>query len=382
MNHPFFYRLTVLSAIILWGAGALLGQVNSAEETLKNKATNSAPAIQPAKDLPAEVKDAEADKAMGILNAQGYLALFNTLRKEAKAANRYRIPREKQQQLDQVVDKLALHFPQSYEYHYAAYLSHQYDTAMGHHLMEAYRLAPNKPELYNELVAHCELSSDEAGKVAYCKLIDQKKVYDQQLYQYSRNLFRSLEPGAFVITRGEWDTYPLWVLQHVHRIRPDVTVLQLELLHQQHYFNRMMAPFKLKKGAYQRFLSNQPAFLKELAASPKPVYLALTNDQKLISACSENLYATGLAMKISIKPFDNIPVLMANWKTFELSGLNTPTNEQELNRIHGNYILPLGLLYQKSLETGNRAEAEKLKQQMLDVAKKAGKLKEMEGYFE
>ena len=282
-----------------------------------------------------------------------------------------------------VVEKMEQLYPQSFEYHYASWLNARQDTAMGSHLLEAFRLQPYRAEIYDDLVALSELSADTAMKAMFCRLIDTAKLYDPLLYQYARNLFRSVDNGAYIFTQGEWDTYPLWVLQNVHGERADITVLQLDLLHQKHYFDRMMAPFRLKRNAWQRYTTDRAQFFRELAATKhgKSVYLALTVDPHIINTNSDKLYNTGLAMKLSDQTFENLPILARNWKTFDLSALDATPANHNLNRMNGNYIMPMGLLYVKATEEGNIAEAEMLKQKMLETAAKAGMRSEMEKFF-
>jgi hypothetical protein len=325
--------------------------------------------------------DLEVAEAAGTLNAAGYLALFQEIRKHALAKNRNTVPPRQQLQLEQVVNRLENKYPQSFEYHCAAYYLNRYDTAGGSHLREAHRLAPANKALLSELVALAELSSDPKQKLEYCRKIETQKVYDPLLYHYGRNLLTSVEAGGWLITQGEWDTYPVWVLQSVHRFRTDVTLLQLDLLHQQHYFERVMAPFKLKKGAYKRFVANPSSFLKELAVASKPVYLSLTVDQNYITQNGSILFTTGLAMKVSQKPFDNLPLLVEHWKSFDLTNLPSTKADKELNKMLGNYIMPAGLLYQKALTDGRTGEADTLRVLMTGLARNAGRSAEMEQFL-
>jgi len=360
----------------------LYAQVNTTEKVPASNQTvrtNFSNTVTPASE--AAPLDLEAAEASGTLNAAGYFALFQNIRTKALSANRYQPAVRSQQQLQQVVERLGTHHPKSYEYHYAAYLVNRYDTAAGDHLREAHRLAPANKALLSELVALAELSSDPKQKLEYCRKIETQKVYDPLLYQYGRNLLTSVEAGGWLITQGEWDTYPLWVLQTVHRFRTDVTLLQLDLLHQQHYFERVMAPFKLKKGAYKRFVSNPSNFLKELAVASKPVYLSLTVDQNYITQNGSILFATGLAMKVSQKPFDNLPLLAEHWKSFDLTNLPSTKADKELNKMLGNYIMPAGLLYQKALTDGRTGEADTLRVLMTGLARNAGRGAEMEQYL-
>jgi hypothetical protein len=365
--------------LLLYGIAAK-GQVNTQEPATNVSRQNTKNAMTP---VPAEA-EAESAAPAGVMTAQGYLAVFTRLQQDAQRKNRYKVNVQQQKQLDQVVEKLSELYPQSFEYHYAAYLNARLDTAAGHHLLEAYRLARARSDLLDDLASLSELKGDHNKKLDYCRQLDQKKVYDPLLYTYAMNLFLSLEQGAILFTQGEWDTHPLWVLQNVRRLRTDVTILQLDLLHQELYFNRMMAPLKLKKGAYQRFVNDKPAFFREVAAakSSRPVYLSISLDQELISSLGNILYTTGLAMKLSDKPFDNVTVLLANWKSFDITAITTRSSNPDLNRMNGNYILPMGVLYRTALTNGNTAEADKLKQMMLAVAGNTGKRKEMEGFFD
>lgn len=385
-KHIFLIRFSFLLISLLISAGVLLSQVTQQE--LQQQNTNQPPAtnVMPEgllKVTPETYDDIMEAAKMGVLNEAGYFTIFTAIRNDAIGSDRYNISTDKQQQLDMVVGKMEQLYPQSFEYHYAAYLNARNDTAMGGHLLEAHRMAPFRTELYDDLVALAELSDNSTMKREFSQLLENRKVYDPLLYQYGRNMFRSLEKGAYIFTRGEWDTYPLWVLQSVHNENGDITVLQLDLLHKEHYFNRMMAPFKLKKGAYHRFIADKPAFFRELAAAKhgKPVYLSLTVDQQIISNIAPLLYNTGLAMKLSSAPFDNLTTLKANWNSFDLPDFSAPSGNQDLNRMTGNYIMPMGLMYRKAIAMGDSAEAEKIKEKMLNLAKSAGKLNEMEKFF-
>lgn len=369
--------IAILLALCLPGIAD--GQVN------QEPATNNAPVNLKKQEAVAKDKETAAPEAEGMaaMNEAGYFAMFTKLRKEALASNRYKIAPDKQKQLDQVVEKLKQLNARSFEYHYAKYLNSRYDTAAGSHLLEAYRIAPQRTEILDDLTSFYELTGDDNQQKKYCRLIQQKNIYDPYLYHYGKNLLKSLAGNAFLVTQGEWDTQPLWVLQQVQNVRTDVTVLQLDLLHREHYFNRMMAPLKLKKGAWKRFVADKAAFFRELAEikSDKPVYLSLTVNQTLLGSTGNYLFNTGLAMRLSSTPVDNIPLLAENWKTFDLTHLQPETTDPEINKLAGNYIFPLGLLYQRAVSEGNQEEADKLKQLMTQIAKKAGKSKEMEEYF-
>jgi len=61
------------------------------------------------------------------------------------------------------------------------------------------------------------------------------------VYDYASNYLNSLDDDAILITFGDNDTFPLWYLQAAKRMRPDVAILNINLLNTPDYLHHIRA---------------------------------------------------------------------------------------------------------------------------------------------
>jgi len=133
----------------------------------------------------------------------------------------------------------------------------------------------------------------------------------------------SLEPNAVLITNGDNDTYPLWILQQVKQVRPDVTVLNISLLPEESYFSSLLGS-KFKKLSYDNVKTTAKTemggekqlfrsyFLKAVVNQIKtqytnhPIYFALTVYDQHTKPFKDDFYLTGLAYRYNTERFDNL----------------------------------------------------------------------------
>jgi hypothetical protein len=93
------------------------------------------------------------------------------------------------------------------------------------------------------------------------------------LLEYNYNVLMSLDQNAILVTAGDNDTYPIWLLQNARGIRPDVTVINSSLITVPEYRRRLMKEQNIAGDAslldWERFaeteLEEVPARLSQLS---------------------------------------------------------------------------------------------------------------------
>ncbi|MBL4706021.1 MAG: hypothetical protein JKY54_15960 [Flavobacteriales bacterium] len=293
-----------------------------------------------------------------VMVARQYQDEFLRTRKAAIDANTKQITVVEQKELDVIVEKMEAEVPASAEFHYVKYVNSNYDVTKVDHLHKAYELSNNKVELYDDYIAYYELTHNEAKKTEFCSKLYKSKSIPSGIMDYNYNVLMSLEKNAIIFVNGFDDTYPIWMHQHVKGIRKDVTILNVDLLGVDAYRNNKMKSLGVTSNV--NYNIDRVGFIKSIAKEnpTKPIYFALTLNQIAIKEVKEHLYLTGLALKYSPKPMDNIPVLEKNWEnSFRVASLDQTHSNSTVKKMNNNYILPLMLLSMNYKTQGNTEQS-------------------------
>jgi len=116
-------------------------------------------------------------------------------------------------------------------------------------LERAASLDPDFIDPWFGLVDYYMMREDERVDAALRELLAGKAI-PNEVMDYNYNTLMLLDPNAILITNGDMDTYPPWILIRILKIRPDVMIVNRSLLNTEWY------PGLLMKGGLPRFISH------------------------------------------------------------------------------------------------------------------------------
>ncbi len=196
-------------------------------------------------------------------------------------------------------------------------------------------------------------------------------LFSQSVLNWNFNALVSLEQNAVLVVQNDAQAYPVWVLQQAASVRTDVLVLAYESLGRADYQSFMADdPRAALKGNDPRAVLNH--FLQNYKTVP--VYFGVMLDKSLVQQEQHHLYLTGLSLKFSKMPFENLAVLKKHYENdFRLDYLRQDYNpelllEQEA-AMNLNYLPAFLQLYRYYADNGNAEAAADLKKMSINIAK-------------
>ena len=316
-------------------------------------------------------------------NASSWLNYYKASRYSNYTNTSNKINENAQKELDNIVNDMKKNVPNSFEFNYAKYWNGNNDISLFPYLEKAYQIGPNNTELYDDMIAYYELTGNDAKKKEFCEKWYNNKDIPDQVIKYNYNVLMSLEQDAVIITNGDYDTYPLWVLQNVKNIRKDVCVINKNLIaHDSYRINKFKAigicdVVNLNPG------TSPLTWFKALCEKnpEKTIYFGLTIAPEILSTMKDKLYLTGLVYRFSNTGIDNVPILKKNWEEkFDVKYFSDLIKESS-NPINTNYLVPMLVLYKYYLKINQQEPAEDLLKEIKMIAKKSGKENTVERFL-
>lgn len=300
---------------------------------------------------------------------------------------------EKQQRLRQLVDQMKKAIPASYTYPYCEWVLGGNDMNYYHFLQQAIALDPERTEHIDYMINIGEMTRDINQRNQYS--LKKWEVHDVSpgMMYYNYNTLIGLEKNALLLTAGDNDTYPAWVLQ-ARGIRPDITVINLYLLRIKEYREKLFRELDLKlpdlSGDKEKSFFESD-ILRYLFENKKqyPVYLSLTATGCFqdLSAIEHNLYLTGLAYQYDTASVDNIALLRKNMEQrYQLDYLThsfyEEIAEEQVRSISINYLIPMLKLYEHYHLSGDLLRKEWIREKLILLSKGTEQEKTIKQYVD
>lgn len=303
--------------------------------------------------------DKEQD-ALPQLDAAQRLDELRLERNASLARNGGMIPPADRARLVGLSDALNAMAPHSFEAHMAKYYTMFPAPAAFEHLEGALAQNPDREELIAPRLVAAARKGNTAELTRQAQDMKTRGRIAPALYAVANDMLASLEPGAVLIAAGEMDAYPLWVEQFANGRHQDMLVVDHRLLADPSYRARIW-----ERAKASGTVAGEADFAAALAgATTRPVYLSLALGSSTLAPLKDRLYVTGMAMRLSDRPVDNIPQLESRWKH-----LKKPMNAGPLSK---NYLVPGAVLLAHYRANGAETQAARLEHELRSMARALG----------
>jgi len=291
---------------------------------------------------------------------------FRSERNAALARNQGSLTPADRADLERIARDLETASPNSFEAHLARYHLAFPDPSASMHLDLAKARDRARQELTIPLLMDAARRFDQAALVRQSRVLKERGGVAPGLWRMADDILRSVDRDGVLIAAGEMDACPLWAKQHAEGARKDVLVVDARLLGDPAYRQRVWAMTRAR-GAVPGEASG---FTERLAAAmDRPVFLSMALGPGWVGPLREHLHVTGLALRYSTSPLDNIPALEERWKRF-----HKDTGAGPLAR---NYLLPGAVLLRHYRAVGDEAGAARMERELRGLAEKLGETARM-----
>ncbi len=329
-------------------------------------------------------------------NAEAWHNYYNAIRYED--FNNTINFKEKQEQLQKIVDDLGKHAPDSYQYYYLKGFNSNDITNKINFIQKAHEIAPERPDPLYELISYYEITGDEEKLTNFYKALYATKDIAPWLVNYNYNVFMSVEENGIIFTNGDNDTYPCRMLQEAKGVRTDVSVINISMSGTETYLERILGKKGIKinrKELMQKAVTIGSDKAKNFSISTFaqevckylsenypdfPVYFALTVYEQHFQPLKDNLYIVGLAYRYSPKRIDNIALVKKNLENnFRLDYLQYDwyndlyPGTNLMNQMHLNYVPGMIMLAEHSKMSGQQEKFEYWKNLAKMITNRAGR---------
>ncbi len=297
-----------------------------------------------------------------------------------------------------IVELMEQHIPETFTYYYVKGSTGGVAPDGGPYLLKAYEMNPDFPGIHSGMISYAESIQDMNLRTEINQRWFLTREYSEGFMAYGYNVLQSVAPDGLLFTQGDNDTYPIWMLQDVKGLRPDVRVINIDFLLVESYrepiFKSLgIKPFELKEidiNEYETNWTHVVAHILTHYEGGRPIHLAMTVSPRWYQGFGDALYPIGLTQQYSTTPLDSLELnRQLVEETFLLDHIRAELvydqAAKHLANMTANYLKPLGLAYQAWLNKHEEPSAQQIKtwaRQFVDRLEDAELAKQYRAIFE
>jgi len=339
---------------------------------------------QQAKAWKQEIDKGTKDKMAWVywFHANRYASITDTERYESIKAAYFQKP-------ENILKLAEKAIPNSFELYYLRTKNDSGGYGSEDNIVKAQNLRPFDPLILPELMNNYQFKQDKSNIKLVSKKWLESNEMPQEILTTAYNNLVSLEPNAILLTYGDNDTYPYWVLQGGQKIRPDVLILNISLAiidsYREILFKNNNIPALIISDPNNK---TSETIVKHIFENVKdrPAYVSVFANQDIFKSYTNNLYLVGLSYKYSKEPFDNLAVIRNNVENkylldFLKHSFYKNYAQGVVNQMNTGYIAMFLKLHEHYLASGEIKKAQDIKELAKTVAENGGSSDWMK-YFE
>ena len=224
--------------------------------------------------------------------------------------------------LDPILTDARAHIGDSYDYHLIRGMNLDVASSI-EWFIKAYEIDPDRDDVYGWLMVHYMLNFDTEKLMELSGSMLKSNLYNNASLQWNYNALQSVVSNGVIVTNGDMDSMPKWVLQYGLDIRPDILVVNKWMLAtDETYQKRLAAILKMKLPAIKESdFATVPEYVDHytaafLKSAPRPAYMSTGTDLQFFRAhdLEDHMYLVGNAIKYSSEDFNNTSVMKDNFE--------------------------------------------------------------------
>jgi len=288
--------------------------------------------------------------------------------------------------LEKIVTDAGKAVPNTFEAVYLKFWLKPWDENAFGHLQKAYSLDPLRTETYHEFMTHYLRKGDFPRYNEFCKKHYVSVANSPGFNSWNYNALVNLDENAILLTEGDNDTYPAWILQEAKNFRKDIAVVNTNLIMSEDYRALIFKQLKLPELNKDQNQMERDAFRLAmiehlLKNSSRPIYFGIGMRESMRNEFEENLYLVGLSFKYSKTAIDEVAILRKSYENdFRWDHLKMPLatdpRQVEIDRFSRSYLPGLMKVYNDYRKKEERAKAKELKNLILTIGEKSNSLEE------